>query len=91
MNDKQFIHFLDNEATKDNGGKLAESSKKTIISNIKNAIPKYLNTNSLLCVSDIELIEEYQAKIIGTIFDQKRKNSPKQALKFYIKFLKSKK
>jgi len=84
-----FINFLKKTAEKDSGGKLAESTQKTILSNLKTSIPKELKIDSLLDILDINIITEYYNNIVGTEFDDKRKNAPKQALKFYMQFLKN--
>ena len=87
-NEEKFIEYLKYDAKQDNGIKgLAESTQQTIFSNIKTSIPNELSIESLFNIKDIVKIKEYEKMIIGTNFDKKRKNSPKQALKFYIKFL----
>ena len=88
-NEKRFIDFLKNIAEKDSGGSLAESTQKTILSNIKTSIPQELGVESLFNSLDIDTVTNYFNKIVGTDFDEKRKNAPKQALKFYIQFLKN--
>jgi len=69
-NKNRFIDFLKNIATTDNGKKLADKTQQTILSYINTSIPKELNINSLFDVIDINIIESYNEKIVGTDFDK---------------------
>ena len=87
MNEEEFKIFLKNIARKDNGDYLAEGTRDTILSNIKTSIPNELGIDSLFDITNLSIIEEYQARINGSNFDERRNHAPKQALKFFKQFL----